>query len=319
MISSGERTLKRFALLSIAAALLTMGIKFTSYFITGSVGLLSDAMESIVNLFGGVMAWVMLSIAHRPPDEDHAFGHNKAEYFSSGMEGTLILIAAISIGVVAVRRLIDPAPLHQIGVGLVVNLSASLINFGVALVMIRAGKYQESITLEANGRHLMTDVWTSAGVAGGVVAVALTGWERLDPVIALLVAGNIVRTGYFIVRRSVMGLMDTVLPEEEEARLHQILESYVGDDVHYHALRTRRSGSRRFVSFHVLVPGEWSIQRGHHLLEEIEAEIRESLPNVTVTTHIEPLGDPASWQDLTLERDDDSQGDTDEGSQDEKR
>lgn len=317
MISSDERSLKRYALLSIAAALLTMGIKFTSYLITGSVGLLSDAMESIVNLFGGVMAWVMLSIAHRPPDEDHAYGHNKAEYFSSGMEGTLILIAAVSIGIAAVRRLFNPAPLQQLGAGMVVNLSASLINLVVAVVMIRAGKQAGSITLEANGRHLMTDVWTSVGVLVGVGAVALTGWKRLDPVIALAVTGNIIWTGATIVRRSVMGLMDTVLPEEEESRLHHILETYVSEDVHYHALRTRRAGSRRFVSFHVLVPGEWSIQRGHHLLEEIEADIRGSLPNVTVTTHIEPLGDPASWQDLTLERDDDLQGETDGGSQEE--
>lgn len=297
-----EKPLTRFAWLSIAAALVTMAIKFGAYLITGSVGLLSDAMESIVNLFGGVMALIMLTIAHRPPDEDHAYGHNKAEYFSSGMEGTLILIAAISIGMAAVRRLIDPAPLHQLGIGLVVNLSASLINFGVALVMIRAGKSRGSITLEANGRHLMTDVWTSVGVAVGVGAVALTGWQRLDPVIALLVAGNIVRTGYYIVRRSVMGLMDTVLPEHEEEKVHDILEEFVGEKVKYHALRTRRAGSRRFVSFHILVPGEWSIQRGHHLLEDIEAKIRRALPNVTVATHIEPLGDPASWQDLSLER-----------------
>jgi len=296
--------LTRFAWLSIAAALITMAIKFVSYLITGSVGLLSDALESIVNLFGGIMALAMLTIAHRPPDDDHAYGHNKAEYFSSGMEGTLILIAAISIGVAAFRRLIDPAPLHQVGVGLVVNLSASVVNLGVASVMIRTGKDRGSITLEANGRHLMTDVWTSVGVAAGVGAVALTGWERLDPVIALLVAGNIIRTGYLILRRSVMGLMDTVLPVHEEEAVHEILEEFVGEDVHYHALRTRRSGSRRFVSFHVLVPGVWSVQRGHHLLEEIEAEIRQVLPNVTVTTHIEPLGDPASWQDLTLERED---------------
>jgi len=316
-MNTDKQSLKRYALLSIAAALLTMGIKFTSYLITGSVGLLSDAMESIVNLFGGVMAWVMLSIAHRPPDEDHAFGHNKAEYFSSGMEGTLILIAAVSIGVAAVRRLIQPAPLQQLGAGMVVNFSASLVNLVVALIMIRAGKREGSITLEANGRHLMTDVWTSVGVLVGVGAVVLTGWERLDPLIALVVTGNIIWTGVVIVRRSVMGLMDTVLPEEEEARLHQILETYVGDDVHYHALRTRRSGSRRFVSFHVLVPGNWSIQRGHHLLEEIEAEIRSALPNVTVTTHIEPLGDPASWQDLTLERDDDAQRDAGKGTQEE--
>lgn len=302
MINHKKRHLTRFAWLSIAAALVTMAIKFGSYLITGSVGLLSDAMESIVNLFGGIMALAMLTIAQRPPDEDHAYGHNKAEYFSSGMEGSLILIAAISIGITAVRRLIDPTPLHRIGVGLGVNLSASVVNFVVAMIMIRVGREEGSITLEANGRHLMTDVRTSVGVAVSVGAVALTGWQRLDPVIALVVAGNITWTGFNIVRRSVMGLMDTVLPEEEEEKVHDILDDYVGEDVKYHALRTRRAGSRRFVSFHVLVPGSWSIQRGHHLLENIETEIRNLLPNVTVTTHIEPLGDPASWQDLSLER-----------------
>ncbi len=291
--------------------MVTMAIKFGSYLITGSMGLLSDAMESIVNLFGGVMALAMLTIAQRPPDEDHAYGHNKAEYFSSGMEGALILIAAISIGIAAVRRLIHPLPLRQLGVGLLVNLAASGINLGVALIMIRTGKERESITLEANGRHLMTDVWTSVGVAAGVGAVALSGWERLDPLIALAVAGNIIWTGFNIVRRSVMGLMDTALPESELNKVREILERYVEEDVKYHALRTRRSGSRRFVSFHVIVPGEWSIQRGHHLLESMEGDIRKALPNATVITHIEPLGDPTSWQDLALDRSGSTPGEND--------
>lgn len=311
MLNIKEGSLNRFAWISIGAALVTMAIKFGSYVITGSVGLLSDAMESIVNLFGGVMALAMLTIAQRPPDEDHAYGHNKAEYFSSGMEGALILVAAISIGITAVRRLIHPLPLQQLGVGLVVNLAASGINLGVALIMIRTGRERESITLEANGRHLMTDVWTSVGVAAGVGAVALTGWKRLDPLIALAVAGNIVWTGFNIVRRSVMGLMDTVLPERELSKVREILERYVEEDVKYHALRTRRAGSRRFVSFHVIVPGEWSIQRGHHLLESMEGDIRKALPNVTVITHIEPLGDPTSWQDLTLDRSGSTPGEND--------
>jgi cation diffusion facilitator family transporter len=302
MLNTKERPLNRFAWLSIGAALVTMAIKFGSYLITGSVGLLSDAMESIVNLFSGVMALAMLTIAQRPPDEEHAYGHNKAEYFSSGMEGALILVAAISIGITAVRRLIHPLPLQQLGVGLVVNLAASGINLGVSLVMIRAGEERESITLEANGRHLMTDVWTSVGVAAGVGAVALTGWERLDPLIALAVAGNIVWTGFNIVRRSVMGLMDTTLPEAEQKKVRDILDGYVEENVKYHALRTRRAGSRRFISFHVIVPGEWSIQRGHFLLESMEGDIRGALLNVTVITHIEPLGDPTSWRDKALDR-----------------
>jgi cation diffusion facilitator family transporter len=295
-------SLTRFAWLSVAAAVLTMGLKLSAYSLTNSVGLLSDALESIVNLVGGLMALVMLTIAARPADEDHAYGHGKAEYFSSGVEGTLILVAAISIGVAAIQRFMTPKPLEQVGLGLGVSVAASLVNLLVAVVLLRAGKRYDSITLEANAQHLMTDVWTSAGVLVGVGAVALTGWQRLDPIVALLVAGNIVWSGVRIVRKSVLGLMDTALPAEEQQRVRNILEQHLETGVQYHALRTRQSGARRFVSLHILVPGKWTVQRGHRMLERIEGDLRRELANVTVFTHLESLNDPASWDDTALDR-----------------
>jgi len=295
-------SLTRFAWLSIAAAILTIGLKAVAYLLTGSVGLLSDALESFVNLVGALMALAMLTIAARPADEDHVYGHGKAEYFSSGVEGTLILIAAVSIGIAAIQRLITPKPLEQIGLGIGVSIAASLVNLAVAQTLLRAGKRYESITLEANAQHLMTDVWTSVGVLAGVGAVALTGWERLDPIVALVVGGNIVWSGVHIVRNSVLGLMDTALPGEEQLTLQKVLEKHTQTGVQYHALRTRQSGARRFVSLHVLVPGIWTVQRGHQLLERIEADLRHALPNVTVFTHLEALNDPASGDDMALDR-----------------
>ncbi len=295
-------SLTRFAWLSIAAAILTIGLKAIAYQLTGSVGLLSDALESFVNLAGALMAFAMLTIAARPADEDHLYGHSKAEYFSSGAEGMLILVAAVSIGIAAVQRLMTPKPLEQIGFGIGVSIVASFINLAVALVLRQAGKQYNSITLEANAKHLMTDVWTSAGVLVGVGAVALTGWERLDPIVALVVAGNIVWSGFQIVRNSVLGLMDTALPVEEQITLQKVLEQHLQTGVQYHALRTRQSGARRFISVHVLVPGIWTVQRGHQLLERIEADIRHALPTAAVFTHLESLNDPASWDDMALDR-----------------
>lgn len=296
-------SLRRFAWLSIAAAVATIALKAFAYLLTGSVGLLSDALESFVNLAGALMALAMLSLAARPPDANHAYGHGKAEYFSSGVEGGLILIAAISIAVAAVDRLLHPRPLEQLGLGLTISVVASLVNFGVSVVLMRAAKQYDSITLKANAHHLMTDVWTSAGVLVGVGAVAVTGWLWLDPLVALAVAANIVWTGVRIVHASILGLMDTALPAAELATITAVLDRYAGDEVRYHALRTRQAGPRRFVSVHVLVPGAWSVMQGHDLLERIEADIREALPLVSVLTHLEPLEDPAAHNDLDLDRD----------------
>lgn len=294
--------LTRYAWLSIAAALATIGLKTSAYLLTVSVGLLSDALESLVNLAGAILALVVLNIAAQPPDEEHAYGHSKAEYFSSGVEGALILLAAASIGVAAAQRLLNPRPLEAIGLGLAVSVIASLINLGVALILRRAAKQHNSPTLEASSQHLLTDVWTSVGVLVAVGLVALGGWLWLDPVIAIAVAANITWAGGRILRGSAMGLMDTTLPPADMAALKAILDKYDQDGVKYHALRTRQGGARRFVSLHVLVPGLWTVQRGHRLLERLEADIRGALENVSVFTHLESLEDVASFEDQTLDR-----------------
>jgi cation diffusion facilitator family transporter len=294
--------LTRFAWLSIAAALATMGLKAAAYLLTGSVGLLSDALESGVNLAGAVMALAMLTIAARPEDEEHAYGHSKAEYFASGVEGTLILGAAVTIAWEALRRFHTPHPLEKLGGGLAVSVVASLVNLAVALVLRRAGTRSRSITLTANADHLLADVWTSAGVLAGVGAVALTGWQWLDSLVALGVAANIVWTGFRIVRESVLGLMDTALPAAEMEAVRGVLDGYAQGGVEFHALRTRQSGARRFVSVHVVVPGDWTVHHGHQLLERIEADIRGVVPNANVLTHLESLDDPTSWEDIHLDR-----------------
>jgi cation diffusion facilitator family transporter len=294
--------LTKFAWLSIAAAIATIILKASAYYITGSVGLLSDALESIVNLVAALMALAMLATAARPPDEMHAFGYSKAEYFSSGLEGALILLAAAGIVWTAVPRLITPRPLEQVGAGLAVSILAALLNYAVARLLLDAAEKYRSITLEADAHHLMTDVWTSAGVVGGVAVVFLTGLNRLDPIIAIIVAVHILWTGVKLLRRSVLGLLDTTLPADEQQAIKRILRQRERDGIHYHALRTRYAGSRSFISFHVLVPGDWTVQRGHDLLEEMEREIRAAVPGATVFTHLEPVGDPTAWQDTSLDR-----------------
>jgi cation diffusion facilitator family transporter len=303
MHHSDRSSLTRFAWLSIAAALITIGLKMWAYFVTESVGLLSDALESLVNLAAAVVALIVLIIAARPPDDDHAYGHSKAEYFSGGVEGALILMAALTIGYAAITRLINPQPLEAIGLGLAISVVASLINLFVAHVLFRAGKQHRSITLEADAHHLMTDVWTSVGVIVGVALVALTGWQRLDPIIALIVAGNIVWSGWRLLQRSALGLIDTALPADELQAVQRVLDGYcTRERLAYHALRTRQAGARRFVSVHVLVPGDWTVQRGHHLLEQIERDVITALPGSTVFTHLEPIDDPASFTDQKLDR-----------------
>ena len=299
-MTGGRSALTRYAWLSIAASIVIICLKTVAYWLTDSVGLLSDALESVVNLVAASVVLIVLTIAARPPDEDHPYGHDKAEYFSSGVEGGMIFIAALGIAIAAVERLIHPRPLEQVGAGLSISLVASIINFAVARVLLKASREHDSITLEADARHLMTDVWTSIGVLISVGAVVFTGWLWLDPVIAIAVAINITWTAVGLVRRSVLGLMDTALPEAELDVIHKVLEPSGRAGIRYHALRTRRAGARRFVSMHLLVPGAWSVQRGHDLAEDIEASIREKLPNTTITVHLEPLEDPRSWADTAL-------------------
>ena len=295
-------SLKRYAWISVCAALATILLKGVAWWVTGSVGLLSDALESGVNLAGALMALAMISVAEQPADEQYAYGHGKAEYFSAGFEGLLILLAAIGIGVAAIERLRYPQAIVQPGIGLAVSLLASLVNLVAARTLLAAGRKHRSPALEADARHLLTDVWTSAGVLLGVGAVAVTGWLVLDPLIALLVAANIVWTGWRLLQQSAAGLMDVALAPEEQALVLAILERYRAQGLDFHALRTRESGARRFVEVHVLLPGKWTIQRGHELAERLERDIREALPQANVLTHLEPLDDPVSQEDISLDR-----------------
>ena len=307
MVTKGSATsgatARRYAWLSIAAAVVTIGLKLGAYYLTGSVGLFSDAAESVVNLVAAVAALSALTFAARPPDEEHAFGHNKAEYFSSGLESALIIIAAIWIGITAWDRLLDPQPLQNVGLGLSVTLAAAALNGGVAVVLLRAGRRLRSITLRADAQHLLTDVWTSLGVILGVVTVQLTGWLVLDPIIGLIVAANIVWTGFRILNDTAHGLLDTALPSEELEKIYRVLSRHEDDAVNFHAVRTRAAGQRRFVSMHVLVPGYWTVKRGHDLSERIEKELANALQgNTTFFIHIEPSEDPTSFEDQDLDR-----------------
>jgi cation diffusion facilitator family transporter len=295
-------SLKRYAWLSIATALATILLKGVAWQLTGSVGLLSDALESLVNLAGALMALAMLSLAATPADEDHAYGHGKAEYFSSAFEGFLIIVAAISIAYAAGERLLSPQPLEAVGIGLAVSVVASLINLATGWILLGVGRRYKSITLEADARHLLTDVWTSVGVIVGVGLVWASGWLWLDPAVAIVVAINIVWTGWQLLRRSAAGLMDASVPEAEVAAINDILDRYRKEGLDFHALRTRQAGARAFVSLHVLVPGSWSVQQGHDWSERIEADIRVAIANAHVTTHLEPKEDPISHDDAGLDR-----------------
>jgi cation diffusion facilitator family transporter len=290
--------LTRFAWLSIAAACATIFMKVSAYLITDSVGLLSDAIESFVNLAGAVMALRMLIFAAQPADEKHPFGHSKAEYFSSVVEGILILVAAAGIAYTAIDRIIHPRLLEQVGIGAIVCAAASVINYVVARVLMKAAKANNSITLEADSHHLMTDVWTSAGVIAGVGLAELTKWSMIDPIVALLVAANIVWTGVGLVRRSVDGLMDVVLPEGEQALIEKVMAKYRKKGSEFHELRTRQSASHRYISVHMLVPGSWAVHDAHHLAEDFESEILAMLGNALITTHVEPIDDDNSFHEI---------------------
>lgn len=294
------KDLTRFAWLSIAAALVTIALKTIAWLATGSVGLLSDAAESVVNLVAAVVALIALKVAAKPADEDHQYGHAKAEYFAAGVEGAMIFVAAGVIIVAAVERLVHPVELESVGVGLAVSIAASAINGVVAVVLMRAGRRHRSITLTADGRHLLTDVWTSAGVVLGVLLVALTGWLTLDALVALGVGINILLTGGKLVRESALGLMDTALEPADSARLEEILDGFRSPTVDIHEVRTRVAARRLFAEFHVLVPGAWSVQRGHDLLEEIESAVAAAFPGIHIATHLEPIEDERSHLPVEL-------------------
>ena len=291
-----------WAWLSIAAALATIALKFWAYLLTGSVGLLSDALESVVNLVAAIVAVIALSIASRPADSNHHYGHGKVEYFSAGIEGLMIFVAAMVIVYSAVERLLHPQALDAVGVGLLITLIATSINAAVGWLILRAGRRHRSLTLVADGKHLLTDVWTSIGVVIGVGLVALTGWLPLDSIVAIAVGLNILWTGFTLVRNSVHGLMDRALNTADEARVIEVVNSFVAEyppgQLAFHALQTRESGQQRFVSLHVLVPGQWTVATGHDLVERVESAIALALPGAHIQTHLEPREDPRSYDDV---------------------
>lgn len=295
-----SQSLTKFTVLSIFASLITLTLKFSAYFVTGSVGLLSDAFESIVNLAASVMAFFMLKVAEKPADHDHMFGHTKAEYFSSIFEGVLILVAALGIGITAINRIIHPRVLEQISLGLFISVIASIVNLIVAIILIKTGKKHRSITLTADGQHLLTDVWTSAGVIIAVILVSITKWQILDPLIAIFVALNIIVTGFFLIKQSVLGLMDSAAPQKEYDQIKIILGQFCKKPIIYHDLLTRQSAYQTFVSVHILVPNNWTVKKGHDFVDNIEKELKKQIPHIVFLAHIEPVGDKKSWEDVTL-------------------
>ncbi len=300
--SSPPVSLTRFAWISIAAALITICLKLYAYWISNSVGLLSDALKSFVNLLTAIIVLAAVQIAARPPDDDFTFGYSKIEFFSSGFEGGMILIAAVGIAFTAVQRLLHPQALDQIGLGLFISASASVVNLVVSRILTQAGKRYNSITLQADARHLMTDVITTGGVIVGVGLVSITRLVILDPIIALLVAVNILFTGGRLLRQAYSGLMDISLPEPELAKVQNILRTYEAQGIKFHAIRSRSAAARKFLSMHILVPGGWSVHHGHRIAEEIENAIRQEFPQIAIFTHVEPIEDPVSFEDSRLEK-----------------
>lgn len=292
--------LTRYAWLSIAAALVTIGLKTLAWYLTGSVGLLADAAESLVNLVAAIMALVALTVAMKPADKNHHFGHSKAEYFSAAIEGLMIFVAAAFILFSSINRFFNPQELENIATGLAVSIVAAVVNGVVGTVLIRAGKKHRSITLTADGKHLMTDVWTSAGVVVGVILVALTGWAQLDAIVAFAVGVNILVTGWKLITQSTAGFMDVSLPKADNDRIRAILETFRSDDIEFHAIRTREAGRRWFMTVHVLVPGSWTVQQGHDLTEDIGEALRAEYPELQIICHVEPIEDPRSYEDIDL-------------------
>lgn len=298
---AARRNLQKYAWLSIAAAFLTIGLKTGAWLITGSVGLLSDAAESVVNLVAAIAALIALRVAATPADDGHQFGHTKAEYFSAAIEGTMIFVAAMVIIWQSVVRFLNPQPLENVGIGLGISIVASVINGLVAMVLLRAGRRYRSITLSADGKHLLTDVWTSIGVVVGVLLVAVTGIDRLDPVVAMAVGINILVAGWQLLNQSSRGLMDGTMSDEDNAKIAGIVRGFRSDAVDFHALRTRMAGHRGFAEMHVLVPGGWSVQKGHDLIERVEDALLAEFPDLHIMAHLEPSEDPRSYGDYESE------------------
>ncbi len=288
---------RRYAIYSVVASLLTLSLKFGAWYMTDSVGLLSDALESIVNLTAGVLALTAITIAMRPADSAHTYGHGKAEYFSSGIEGVLIILAAFGIAYAAASRFLNPAELTNLGPGLVLALLSSVINYVTARVMLRAAKRFDSITLEADAKHLLTDVWTSIGLVAGLgILLIRPEWKILDPIIAVIMAANIIFTGIGLLRRSIGGLMDDALPKKELAIIEAAILHHQDGEASFHRLRTRKSGPMRFIDFHLLIPGEKTVQQAHDLCEAIENEIENTLKRAEVTIHVEPIECATSYK-----------------------
>ena len=299
-MQTSAHDLSRWGLLSIAAAIATITLKTGAWALTGSVGLLSDAAESVVNLIAAVVTFMALRVAARPPDRRHNFGHFKVEYLSAVLEGLLIAAAATVILVSAVERLRNPQPLQNLGVGLLISVVAAGVNGVVGTLLLRAGRTHRSLALEADGKHLLTDVWTTAGVVVGVGLVALTGWLPLDALVAIGVAINILVVGYLLIRRSLSGLMDVAMPDAELAAVQAVLDGFRGDEVSFHDLRSRVSGRQRFLQLHMLVPGDWPVQRGHDLGEAVEQQLRLAVDGLVPTIHLEPAEDPRSYESWRL-------------------
>jgi cation diffusion facilitator family transporter len=283
------RAVRRMAMLSIATSIGTIVLKFGAYFLTGSVSLWSDALESLVNLAAALVALGALVIAEQPADDRHRYGHDKAEYFSSGVEGALILVAAVSIIWSAGQRLLAPQPLTNLGPGLVVALLAGIMNFATARVMLTVARQHDSITIEADAKHLLTDVWTSAGILAGLgIMSAMPQWAILDPLMAIAVGVHIIVTGVGLLRRSADGLMDVALPPHEIDKAEELIAAELPAEASFHALRTRKSGTRRFLELHLLVPGGMSVAQSHALCDRIEGALTRHLAKAQVTIHVEP-------------------------------
>jgi cation diffusion facilitator family transporter len=288
--------------IAILAAVLTIGMKGTAYLMTGSIGLLSDALESFVNLAAAVTAYIAIWYSSRPADPTHTYGHEKIEYFSSGLEGVLIFIAGVGVAGYAIKRLLYPVVLNDLEIGTLISLAAAGVNFAAARVMLVQGRKHNSIVLEADGKHLMTDVVTSVGIVIGLGLVVLTGIEWIDPLLGLIVGLLILKTAVELLLRSFNGLMDHALPAEEQDRIREVIRAHLPAGSAFHLLRTRRAGARRFAEFHLLVDGDLTVRAAHHIAHEVEAALVRDMPGLEVTIHIEPVDEQDSWENEEMQR-----------------